>query len=310
MNLYILEKLLFGKYDIYILENIRMDKKLVIKSLIIVPIIACLIALCGSQSGQTYRGFSIFAFLIILAFSINWLAFIPAFILRTEKFFDLLGSFTFITVTLIALSLVENLDSRSKLLAVLVIVWAVRLGTFLSYRIMQDGKDGRFDELKTDFLRFLNVWTLQGLWVSLTASAALIAITSTARKELGFFAFIGLAIWIFGFSLEVVADYQKRQFKKNPANKGRFITTGLWSKSRHPNYFGEIMLWFGVFIISIPILQSWQWVAILSPIFVYLLITKVSGVPGLESKADEIWGRQIDYETYKKNTPILIPKIL
>jgi len=166
-----------------------------------------------------------------------------------------------------------------------------------------------FDEIKPNFLRFLNVWTLQGLWVTMTSAAALITITSIKRVELNYFAYIGLTIWVIGFLLEVMADHQKRQFKKNPKNKGRFIQTGLWSKSRHPNYFGEILLWTGVFIISIPVLQSWQWVALWSPIFVFLLITKVSGLPMLEAKSDKKWGGQEDYETYKANTPILIPKV-
>ena len=135
------------------------------------------------------------------------------------------------------------------------------------------------------------------------------AITSTERKALGVFAFIGLAVWLVGFLLEVVADNQKRQFKKDPKNKGRFIQTGLWARSRHPNYFGEILLWVGVFIIAAPVLQGWQWVAIISPIFVFLLLTRVSGVPGLEAKAKRKWGGQADYEAYKARTPILIPKL-
>lgn len=285
-----------------------MNQQQVIKSLVIIPIIAILVALAGSQSGQTYQDIPIFAILVGLAFLINWLVFIPANIFQTEKFFDLTGSVTYILVTLVALSLSDKLDNRSMLLGGLVIIWALRLGTFLFTRILQDGKDGRFDKIKLNFLRFLNVWTLQGLWVTLTACAALIAITSTERAELGIFAGIGLLFWLVGFFFEVVADYQKRQFRKNPANKGKFIQSGLWSKSRHPNYFGEIMLWTGVFIIAIPVLTGWQWVALFSPIFVTVLLTKVSGLPALEAKADKKWGGQADYENYKANTPVLIPK--
>ncbi len=286
-----------------------MKNQQVLISLILGPLIAALVALAGAQTGQTYNGLPIFAIVVGLAFLINWLAFIPANILQTEKFFDLTGSLTYILVTVIAFNLSENIDNRSMLLASLVIIWAVRLGTFLFNRILQDGKDDRFDKIKPNFLRFFNVWTLQALWVTLTAAAAIIAITSTERVELGIFAGIGLAVWVIGFLFEVVADYQKRQFRKNPANKGQFIQSGLWSKSRHPNYFGEIMLWVGVFIIAIPVLKGWQWVAILSPIFVILLLTKISGVPGLEAKANKKWGGQADYEAYKANTPVLIPKI-
>ena len=286
-----------------------MNQQQVIRSLIIIPTIGGLIALGGAQSGQTINNFSIFALVVGLAFTINYLAFIPAYIFQTEKFFDLVGSLTYITITIIALYLTKNLGTRSKLLATLVIIWAVRLGSFLFSRIMKDGKDHRFDEIKPNFLRYLNTWNLQGFWVTITAAAALIAITSTRQIELDYFAYIGLTIWIIGFLIEVIADYQKRQFKKDPTNKGQFIKSGLWSKSRHPNYFGEIFLWFGIFIISIPTFQTWQWVAILSPISVYLLITKVTGVPMLEKNADKKWGGQEDYEQYKKDTPILIPKL-
>ena len=286
-----------------------MKNQRAIKSLIIIPIIAVLVALAGAQGAQTYNGFPIFAIGVGLAFIINWLAFIPANILQTEKFFDLTGSITYILVTLIVLKLSDNIDNRSMLLASLVVIWAVRLGTFLFNRILQDGKDDRFDKIKPKFFRFFNVWTLQALWVTLTASAALIAITTTARKELGIFAIIGLIIWVIGFLFEVVADYQKRQFRKNPANKGTFIQSGLWSKSRHPNYFGEIILWIGIFIIAVPVLKGWQWVALLSPIFVIMLLTRISGVPGLEAKANKKWGGQAEYEMYKANTPVLIPKL-
>lgn len=286
-----------------------MKNQQTIISLIVIPIIATLVALAGSQTGQIYDGLPIYALLVGFAFILNWLVFIPANIFQTEKFFDLTGSLTYILSTLIALKLSENLDNRSMLLAGLVIIWAVRLGSFLFNRILQDGKDDRFDKIKPNFLRFLNVWSIQALWVTLTAAAALIAITSTARKELGIFAIVGLVIWVIGFLFEVIADYQKRQFRRNPANKGKFIQSGLWAKSRHPNYFGEIVLWLGVFIIAIPVLKSWQWIALLSPIFVFLLLTRVSGVPGLEAKADKKWGGQADYENYKANTPVLIPKL-
>ena len=239
---------------------------------------------------------------------IQWLVFIPAYLLQTEKYFDLTGSLTYISITLLAVFLSPVVDGRSLLLLALVVIWAARLGTFLFRRIHSAGKDGRFDELKPSFIRFLIVWTLQGLWVTITLSAALVAITTTTRKELGLFALIGFLIWVIGFAIEVMADQQKTRFKANPGNKGKFIQTGLWSRSRHPNYFGEIMLWFGVAVIALPVLQGWQWVALISPVFVALLLTRVSGVPMLEKRADEKWGGQEDYEAYKERTPVLIPR--
>lgn len=280
-------------------------------ALIALPIIILIglgVALAGSQGGATVFGIPLFALSVGLAFLIQWLAFIPAYLLQSERFFDLMGSITYISVTTIAVLLSPEIDGRSVLLLALVGVWAARLGTFLFRRIHKAGKDGRFDEIKPSFIRFLNAWTLQGLWVTFTLAAALAAITTTTRRELGLFALIGFLVWVFGFGIEVAADTQKSRFRARPENKGRFINTGLWARSRHPNYFGEIVLWIGVAIIALPILQGWGWVALISPVFVTLLLTRVSGVPMLERRADEKWGGQEDYEAYKERTPVLIPR--
>lgn len=280
-------------------------------SLIVFPIlilIGFLVALAGSQGGALAGGLPLFALTVGLAFFVQWLVFIPAYLMQTEKFFDLTGSLTYISVILLGVVLSKNIDFRSILLSALVVIWAVRLGTFLYSRIQKAGKDDRFDEIKPSFIRFLNVWTIQGLWVTFTVAAALVAITTTTRKDLDLFAMIGFLVWIFGFAFEVIADSQKRKFSADPQNKGKFIQTGLWSRSRHPNYFGEIMLWLGIAIIALPVLQGWQWVALISPVFVTLLLTRVSGVPMLEKKADTKWGGQEDYEAYKKRTPVLIPR--
>ena len=282
-------------------------------ALIALPVVILIgvgIALAGSQGGSlAFGSLPLYAFAVILAFVINWLVFIPAFLKQTEKFFDLTGSFTYITVTVVAVLLAPVRDARTFLLMALVIIWAVRLGTFLFRRVQKAGKDGRFDDLKPSFIRFLNVWTLQGLWVTFTMAAALVAITSATRKPLDIFALVGFIVWLIGISIEALADNQKNQFRANPENKGKFIQNGLWSKSRHPNYFGEIIIWVGVAIIALPVLRGWQYAALISPVFVTLLLTKISGVPMLEKRADEKWGGQEDYEEYKKNTPPLIPKL-
>ena len=280
-------------------------------SLIALPFVILIglgVALAGSQGGTTVFGVPLFAFPVALAFLIQWLAFIPAYLLQTESFFDLTGSITYISVIIISVLFSPVVDGRSILLLVLVVIWAGRLGAFLFGRIHKAGKDARFDEIKPSFFRFLITWTLQGLWVTFTLAAALAAVTTTTRKELGLFALIGSLIWIFGFAIEVAADAQKSRFKANPGNKGKFIHTGLWAWSRHPNYFGEIVLWIGVAVIALPILRGWQWVTLISPVFVTLLLTRVSGVPMLEKRADEKWGGQDDYEAYKKRTPLLIPR--
>lgn len=266
------------------------------------------IAWAGSQGGAWVLGIPILAFSVGLAFAIQWLAFVPAYLLQNESFFDLTGSLTYISVTAIAVLLSPLVDGRSILLLALVVIWAARLGTFLFRRIRRVGKDTRFDEIKPSFIRFLSTWTLQGLWVTCTLAAALAAITATTRKELDLFAAIGFLVWVLGFAFEVLADTQKSRFRADPNNKGKFIHSGLWACSRHPNYFGEIVLWAGVAIIASPVLRGWQWVTLISPVFVALLITRVSGVPLLEKQADERWGGQEDYEAYKERTPVLIPR--
>lgn len=274
----------------------------------VLVVIGVLVAWAGSQGGTVVFGVPLFALLVGLIFVIQWLAFIPAYVRQTEKFFDLTGSLTYSSMVTLAVLLSDGADARAILLTALVVVWALRLGSFLFTRVKKAGKDDRFDEIKPSFIRFLNVWTVQALWVTFTMAAALVAITTTTRKPLDGFAIAGLLIWGFGFAFEVVADLQKSRFRANPDNKGKFIQTGLWSRSRHPNYFGEIVLWVGVAIIALPVLQGWQWIALISPVFVTLLLTRVSGIPLLEKKADEKWGGQEDYEAYKKQTPVLIPR--
>ncbi|MCB8925553.1 MAG: DUF1295 domain-containing protein [Ardenticatenaceae bacterium] len=278
-------------------------------SLPLVILIGAGVAWAGSQGSAEVGGLPLFAICVATAFLVQWLVFIPAYLRQTEKFFDLTGSLTYISVTILAVVLSPVRDGLSLILLAMILIWAIRLGTFLFRRIQKEGKDGRFDELKPSFLRFLTVWTLQGLWVTFTAAAALIAITSSHRQPLDWVVGLGALIWAIGFGLEVIADNQKTRFKANPANHGKFINTGLWAKSRHPNYFGEIVLWLGVTIVALPVLQGWQWVALSSPVFVIVLITRVSGIPMLERRADERWGGQPAYEQYKKETPVLIPKL-
>ncbi len=270
--------------------------------------VAAGVAVAGSQGGNTVGGFPVFALCVVLAFAVQWVAFVPAYIMQSERFFDLTGSLTYIVVTVVAVVLSAGADDRSALLLVMVVVWAVRLGSYLFLRIRRAGADARFDDIKPSFLRFLNTWTLQGLWVSLTLAAALAAITTTAREGIGAVTWVGAAIWLLGIGLEATADVQKSRFRSDPANKGRFIHTGLWSWSRHPNYFGEIVLWVGVAVVAAPVLHGWQWVTLISPVFVFLLLTRVSGVPLLEKSADAKWGGQADYEAYKARTPVLVPR--
>ncbi len=283
------------------------EKSASILGIVLVVLIAAGLAWAGSQNSLWAFGMPLFALCIGLAFVIQWLVFIPAYFFRTEKYFDLTGSLTYITVILAAMIFSESVDTRSYFLAGMVVIWAVRLGSFLFGRILKSGKDSRFDAIKLDFLRFLQTWTLQGLWISFTLAAALAAITSQMKVSMDGSALAGILIWAAGISIEAVADRQKSEFRKDPGNEGKFIQTGLWSWSRHPNYFGEIVLWVGVAIVALPVLYGWRLLTLVSPLFVFLLLTRVSGVPMLEKRADGKWGGQADYDAYKARTSILIP---
>jgi len=271
-------------------------------------VIGALVALAGSDGSATVGWMPVFALGALLAYAINWVVFIPSNRNKTEHYFDLTGSATYLAVTAVALLLSDDLDGRAVIAAAMVAVWALRLGSFLFRRVRRDGRDGRFDEIKVDPLRFFMTWTLQGLWVLLTIAAALAIITSVERKPIGWIAIVGIIIWVVGFTIEVVADRQKSAFKQNPANAGRFITTGLWAWSRHPNYFGEIVLWIGVAIMAVPVLSGWRWVVLISPVFVVLLLTRVSGIPMLEARAEKRWGDDKQFQTYTGTTSVLIPR--
>lgn len=281
------------------------------KRLLVLPLALAIVgglAWAGSQGGAAVGPVPVFAAVCAIALLIQWVAFVPAFAGRTERYFDLTGSLTYLTVTAAAMALSSPTDERSALLAALIGVWAARLGTFLFRRVRAEGRDGRFDEVKTSFVRFLVAWTLQGVWICFTAGAALAAITSVRSTPLDAVAWGGLGVWLTGFGIEVVADRQKARFRSEPANRGRFISTGLWAWSRHPNYFGEIVLWLGVAVIAAPALQGWQYVTLISPVFVAVLLTRGSGVPLLEERADARWGGDPDYEAYKAATPVLVPR--
>lgn len=245
----------------------------------------------------------------LLSFGINWVASIPAIAMQTEKFFDLTGSLTYISLVIYSLVTSGQYTTREVVLSAMALTWAVRLGSFLFRRVHRAGKDGRFDTIKTNPVRFWNVWTIQGLWVILTAFPIFVvnASASSTNKSLCAQDYIGFAVWGLGFLCEVVSDSQKSAFAADEANKGKWIAVGLWKYSRHPNYFGEIVLWTGVFITSTSVLTGSQWVAVISPLFVMFLLIKVSGVPGLEARADKKWGSDPQYLAYKAATSVLIP---
>jgi len=285
-----------------------MKKRVTIPSTILSILIGLLIAVAGSDGSETYNGMSLFIICASVSFVLHWIIFIPSFAFQTEHYFDLTGSISYLSAVALAFYLNPSVDPRDLLIGLLIVVWAVRLGSFLFMRVKQDGKDDRFTIMKTQFHWFLMTWTLGGLWVFLTMAAGLAAITSDTTKPFGLMAYLGLALWIFGFSIEVIADRQKRVFKKNQQKDKEFITSGLWAWSRHPNYFGEITLWIGLTLIALPVLSGWQLVTLISPVFVYILLTKISGIPLLENRGMKKWVSDPEYIDYVNRTPALILK--
>jgi len=275
---------------------------------IIISVLVFVIAIALANAS----GSSLVLQAVFIAFSIQWIAFIPAYVFQTEKFYDLIGSITYITViwfTLIGSSnglILTNWANIGNVIIVLLISsWAIRLGTFLFIRIKKDGEDKRFRSIKPSASRFFMTWTLQGLWVSLSSMCALTAMSSESGMILNLFFFLGLALFISGFVIEIIADNQKSKFRSIESNKDSFITTGLWARSRHPNYFGEILLWLGVAVMSFSSLSGWQYLTLISPIFTYLLLVYVSGVRMLEARSEKKWGNDEGYKRYKSSTPRL-----
>ena len=282
-------------------------------------ILGFLVAYIVGQNSVDFFGFPLLIFCFLYSYIVHWIFFIHAYIFQTEHYFDATGSFTYISLSIILIlnsifsSSFEGLNPYTYLIGIMVILWSLRLGMFLFKRVKDVGQDIRFVEMKKDFFWFFMTWTLSGLWVFLTYVAGLSAMTSINLIEnMSFYHFIfmltGFLLWVVGFVIEILADNQKKIFRENPSNKGKFISSGLWAWSRHPNYFGEIILWLGIAIIAFPSMEGGEILGLISPLFVYVLLTKISGIPMLEKSSDNKWGLEEDYIKYKKNTPILFLK--
>ena len=274
-------------------------------------LLAYLVAIAASVDGVFFSGIPIILLCAIVSFLTHWMIAAPSLITSSEKYFDFTGMVATLLVVLTAmfalLSSGAQVSIRSVFVASFVSVWTLRLGIFLYKRIVKAGEDIRFRDIKKSLPKFLMTWTLSALWVFLTTVNAITLIALNPLEPIGIFFIMGALLWLLGFGFEVIADRQKKYFSEQPKNEGRFITQGLWSVSRHPNYFGEIILWAGIAIISLPFLSGWQFVTLVSPVFVFLLLTRISGLPFLEDKAEKKWGEDKDYIEYKKRTPILVP---
>lgn len=249
----------------------------------------------------------------IVDFGIQFVGWAVASALKTEKFYDILGSVAFASTAALTLG-TSSMLPRQKLLSGLAMAWTARLGIFLGIRAHRDGGDSRFDGVKENPGLFAVYWFLQGVWVWVTSLPVyLVNGTPGQLSELNAGDWTLAAFWAFGFVFEVIADVQKFIFKSDKSNEGKFIKHGLWSLSRHPNYFGEICMWFGVAGIAANGLASGNpgraVGAFASPFFVTYLLTQMSGIPILEKMGNDRWGKDPAYQEYKKKTPVLVPKL-
>lgn len=279
---------------------------------LICVLIAFLVSLASSQNGVSYNNYPISIICMALSFIIHWLVFIPSYFFKTEKFYDITGTVAYLSILLTTAYLInlvndEGILLRSIISIIFVMIWAIRLGIFLFKRVIKVGEDKRFEHAKKSFSKFLMFFNISALWVFLTIVNVLTMIINNSDSVTDLFFIIGFKIVIIGFIIEVVADMQKRKFRTNISNKGQFISSGLWSISRHPNYFGEMMIWVGMSFVTIPILIGWQFITLISPIFVIFLLTKVSGINLLEASANDKWGADKNYQDYKDKTSVLIP---
>lgn len=191
------------------------------------------------------------------------------------------------------------------LLTVMVIAWALRLTIYLLIRIIQMGRDVRFDGVREHFWPFFKFWLGQGIAVWLI----MLPVTLWFRAPGSWTKWMtaGWTIWIAGLTLETVADAQKFVAKRRPNGASRWMDTGLWKYSRHPNYFGELLCWWGVFVFGAGTYQGWQWAGIIGPITITYLLLKVTGIPTLEASANRKWGSEPAYQAYVQRTNRLLP---
>ncbi|XP_042499627.1 uncharacterized protein C594.04c-like isoform X5 [Macadamia integrifolia] len=238
--------------------------------------------------------------------------FVVTALLQFDKVTDFAGSTNFIILAILTLVLKGTWHFRQVILTLLVVIWGLRLALFLLMRILQWGEDRRFDEMRSNLWKLAVFWTFQAVWVWTVSLPVTVVNSSDRNPSLQAEDIIGWIIWIIGFTVEATADQQKLLFKNSMNNKGKWCNVGLWRFSRHPNYFGEILLWWGIFVASAPVLESNEWLVILGPIFLTLLLLFVSGIPLLEESADKKFGNLAEYRIYKRKTSplILLPSVV
>lgn len=245
---------------------------------------------------------------LALAIGINVAMFVPAFLFKTDRLTDISYALTFMVLAGLAFQN-SSITNAHFVLLVAVSVWALRLGSFLLIRIWKTKRDKRFDDKRNSFVKFLAFWLLQGFSVFVILIPSLL-VFENQNARIADLSYFGLAIFIIGLLLESTADIEKYRFNSNPRNKGKWIATGVWRYSRHPNYLGEMLVWIGIYIFAVPMLPiNAVLLGLISPLYIITLLLFISGIPLLEKSADARWGKDKNYQEYKRKTPVLVPKI-
>lgn len=249
-----------------------------------------------------------------VAYGLQWLVFLcHAMPYQSERLYDLTGAVTYFSCTMLSLALQADvnfryLGQRQQLVSLCFLIWSGRLGLFLFSRIQRDGVDRRFNRIRYKPVLFLAAWMMQGTWCYLVGlSTYLLNTRTTHPSPLTLVDAIGFVVWAVGLSIQAIADGQKRAFRLDPGNKDEFIRHGLWAISRHPNYFGELVLHTGLAIVAANGLEKGRVLAVVPPLFTSMLLLFVSGIPPLEKHAEKKWGDRPDYREYVKCTGILVP---
>ena len=218
---------------------------------------------------------------------------------------DSLWSLMFLLVTLVYVSLVDDGGPRANLIVALVALWAIRLSVYITWRNHGQPEDYRYQEIRANnepFFRYKSlyiVFVLQAVlaWVISMPLAAAIS----GQSAIGFLDYAGVALFAVGLTFEALGDFQLSRFRRDPANAGKVLDTGLWRFSRHPNYFGNFTLWWGFYLVA---LSAGGWWTVISPLLMSILLLKVSGVALLEK---DISVRRPQYENYILHTNAFFP---
>ncbi|KAL2612715.1 hypothetical protein R1flu_024407 [Riccia fluitans] len=261
------------------------------------------VARMGTESLQTsYLGITA---LVTAIYQFSFFVIAAGF--KIDKVTDFAGTTNFVVLAVLTLLLNGTYHYRQLVLTTFVILWGLRLALFLLFRILSWGEDKRFDDKRDNLIRFAVFWILQAVWVWTVSLPVTVLNGSGKNPEFGPRDYVGWGMWAVGMIIEAVADQSKLNFKNAPQNTGRWCDAGLWSWSRHPNYFGEMLLWWGVFLATTPVLSGGQWGVIASPLLLCALLLFLSGIPILESSSDKRHRNNPEYVRYKKTTSPLIP---